>query len=747
MSQQDEHDRHDRDSRWPSFTTLLVIGIAAGLAWGIFFGPYGSFVKGIGDAYVGLMQMAVLPYVALSLTANIGRLSASQGGRVARVGLVVQVLLWGIGLLALSVMSFSFPAWQAGSFFSTSLISEQAEQDWLNLFIPSNPFFSLTNNLVPAVVLFFGGLGVALIPVPNKESLLDRFDILVDGLGRLNKLVLRAAPVGMFAIVGHTCGTLSWEQFGLLQGYLIVYASAALLLSLWVLPALVASFTPFSQRDVFAVTRDVLITAFVIGNTFIVLPMIVDAVKKLIESRSDGRSDSTHSPQFSVQLAYPFPDIGRIVGLVFLPFSAWFYGMQIDPSEYPQLMTTGFLGSFAKPIVTIPLLLSLAELPADIFQLYLAVGVVASRFGDLMKTMHLFTFSLLTTCVLMGIARFDVRRFVIRIVLVVAIFSATIVSIRTLLAHTFQDDYSKEDLIVSRQLLGKPAESTILDQSQPNPIPLAAGQDPMDRIRSREVIRIGIDTNKLPFSYYNSEGTLVGFDIDMAYQLAIDLRVRIEFVPYSTDFLSPLLADHFDVAMSGVEGTIERAAVLPEMEAYMEVTNALVVPDHRRKEFEVLSKLVDRLDREPLRAAVVAGSIQEENRTSDSVLGTGWGAFNATGKMDQVQVVEVTSERAFFESDPPIADVLGTNAEVGSAWTLMYPQYTVVRPQGFSAQTPLHYYVAKPTQLRDFMDSWLKLKRQDGTVGQLYDYWILGNSDAKLEPRWCILHNVLGWVD
>ncbi len=747
MPQQDDQDQHDRPSRWPSFTTLLVIGIVAGLAWGIFLGPYGNFVKWIGDAYVGLMQMAVLPYVALSLTANIGRLSVRQGGRVARVGIAIEVLLWVIGLLTLAVMSFSFPAWSAGSFFSTSLIEEPPQPDWLDLFIPSNPFFSLSNNFVPAVVLFFGGLGVALIPVPNKESLLDRFDILVEGLERLNKLVLRAAPVGMFAIVGHTSGTLSWEQFGLLQGYLLVYATASLLLSLWVMPALIACFTPFSQRDVISVTRDVLLTAFVIGNTFIVLPMIVDAVKKLIQRKSMDRSDATHSPEFSVQLAYPFPDVGRIVGLVFLPFAAWFYGTQIDPSGYPQLLATGFLGSFAKPVVTIPLLLSLAELPSDIFQLFLAVGVVAARFGDLMKSMHLFTFSLLTTCVLMGIAKFDARRFVTHGVIVVVVFTVSIFSIRSLLLRTFEVDYSKEYLIVSRPLLGKPTEATILTRSEPNPVPLAAGQDPMDRIRSRGVIRIGIDTKNLPFTYYNDERDLVGFDIDMAYQLALDLGVSIEFVPYTTDFLQPLLADHFDVAMSGVEGTISSAAALPEMEPYMEVTNALVVPDHRRSEFDVLSKLVGELNHEKLRVAVVAGSIQEENRGIDTVLGTGWGAFNATGATDHVQMIEVANERDFFDSDPPIADVLATSAEVGSAWTLMYPQYTVVRPQGFSAQTPLHYYVAQPTQLRDFMDSWLNLKRHDGTVEQLYDYWILGKSEAKSEPRWCIVRNVLGWVD
>ena len=50
----------------------------------------------------------------------------------------------------------------------------------------------------------------------------------------------------------------------------------------------------------------------------------------------------------------------------------------------------------------IPLLPNLAEIPADIFNLFLAIGVVAGRCGDLMKAMHLVAFSLLTACCLSG---------------------------------------------------------------------------------------------------------------------------------------------------------------------------------------------------------------------------------------------------------------------------------------------------------------------------------------------------------
>jgi proton glutamate symport protein len=748
MSQPDDDDLRET-ARWrPSFTTLIVAGLVLGIAWGMFFGEHGSWLKWIGDAFVGLLQMTVLPFLAASLTCNVGRLSASQGGKLACVGLVLLLVLWGIGLLTLGAMSLSFPTWQAGSFFSTSLVEEAAPPDWLRLFIPSNPFWALANNLVPAVVLFSVGLGIALIPVANKETLFEKLDVLVDGFGRLNKLVVRLSPIGIFAITGHATGTMAFDEFALLQGYLLVYGAATVLLSFWVLPALISCCTPLSVRDVLGASRDLMITAFIIGNTFVVLPMIIEAVKRLMEQQRLADRDTIHSPDYTVQLAYPFPDVGRIVGLIFIPFGAWFYGTQINVASYPQLLATGVLGAFAKSVVTIPLLLNLAEIPADIFNLFLTAGVIAARFGDLMKSMHLLTFSVLTACYYSGILRINIGRMLRIGLTTIVLFAVTVISIRTFLTHSFHDTYARDKLIVARKLVGKSVESSVLDRSEPNSAPMLAGEDRIDRIRRTGIIRVGFDSDKLPFSYYNRDGQLVGFDIDMAHQLARDLGARIEFVPISAGIIEPLHKDHFDVAMSGCEGTLKRAAELPEMEPYMEVTNALVVPDYRRHHYGSLQQLVEELKSgQPLRVALIAGSTSLESGRSDSMLGRGWGAVRTSGVAEKIQSVELASAREFFERQPPVADILVINAEAGSAWTLKYPQFSVVKPTGLDTRTPLYYYVAEPSKFREFMGSWQKLKRHDGTTNQLYQYWILGEDDSNSTPRWCILRDVLHWIE
>lgn len=711
-----------------SLSTMTVISMILGMGWGLFLGEYGGWVKYIGDAFVGLLQMTVLPYVAVSLIGNVGRLQMHQGVRLARAALFVMLLLWAIAVAVLFIMSLAYPEWETGSFFSSSTVETSESLDWIELFIPSNPFKSLATNLVPGVVVFSIGLGIALMNVPNKGQFLDQLDILVEGLARLNKLVVKLSPIGIFAIMGHTSATLSVTQFGLLQGYLLAHALSAIILSFWVLPSLIACCTPFSRREVATASRDALLTAFVIGNTFVVLPMIVDATKAMFAKYGADELTPDSSPGYTVQLAYPFPDLGRIVGLIFIPFAAWFYGTSIEPTSIPALLGVGIIGSFAKPIVTIPMLLDLAELPGDIFNLFIAVGVVASRFGDLMKTMHLFAFGVLTSSILMGKFRFNWRRLLTTAIPTVVIFAAVVIGLRVFLNVSFHDSFSKEELVSARKLTSEPVESTLLKELTPNPEPLLEGEDPLARIRRRGTIRIGIRTDNLPFSYVNRDGELVGLDIDMAHELARALDVTIEFVPFTSDVVAALRDDCFDVAMSGLETTLKRATELPFTSPYMEVRVAIVTRDYDRKRF---SKREDFADDTSVKIAVVKDSKASE----------------ALARHVECTIVEVDSERAFFESAEPVADMLLTSAEVGSAWTLIHPSYSVTILPESDIRLPLYYYVERQSQLKEFLNEWLELTKRNGKIEALYEYWILGVDSKDASPRWCIIRNVLGWVE
>ena len=117
------------------------------------------------DAFIQLLQMTVLPYVLLSLIAGLGGLSYQQAAALARKGGAVLVLLWTVGVTMVLLMPLAFPNWQTASFFSATLIQQPPTFNFLSLYIPANPFYSLSNNIVPAVVVFSVFVGVALIGI------------------------------------------------------------------------------------------------------------------------------------------------------------------------------------------------------------------------------------------------------------------------------------------------------------------------------------------------------------------------------------------------------------------------------------------------------------------------------------------------------------------------------------------------------------------------------------------------------
>ena len=713
-----------------NLATQILISLVIGVGCGLFFGELCAPLRWIGDGYVGLLQMAVLPYVTLSLIANIGRLSVGEGSRLAWISFIVLALLWSLGFLMMLLMSLSFPDWANGSFFSTGFIEEPPTPNWLDLFIPSNPFRSLANDSIPAVVIFSIGLGIALIGMRNKTLLLDQLDVLVAALARLNKLVVSLSPIGIFAIAAYASGTLDIAQFGLLQGYLLAYGAAAVLATLVILPALIACCTPFSYREVLSESRDALVAAFVIGNTFVVLPMIVEGTRRLFERHADISSDLRDLPEYVIPMAYPFPDIGRIIALLFLPFAAWFYGTSIDSSSYPALIGVGLLSSFGKLVVTMPLLLSIAELPSDIFNLFLSLGVITSRFGDAMKAMHLITFATIVSAAVAGALRIRWYALLVNVALSSLVLGLSVVGIRTYLHTSFKDVYAKEKLLTDRQLLTTPVPSTLLTAASPNPDPLLEGENHVERIRRRGIIRIGFDGDELPFAYFGADGTLVGFDIDMAHRLARDLDVEIEFVPFTSPSLfDQLQNDHFDVAMSGIEGTLKRAATLPLGDSYMDVTLGLVVLDHDKGEFRSIEAL---RAKEHLQLAVLAESFFAERLAA---------------VLPNVEVVVLNSEASFFEDESLDVDALVTSAETGAAWTLLKPRYSVVNPLERSVRVPLYYLTPAEEEFREFLKRWLELKRKEGLLDRFYDHWILGKSAEATTPRWSILRNVLGWME
>ncbi len=721
-----------RGSRWrPRLSSLIIFGFVAGVACGVFFGDWCAPLKPVGDVFIGLLRMSVLPFVTVSLIANVGRLSSRQSRQLAVAGTTVMLVLWCIGLLTVYILPHSFPTWKAGSFFSAVMVEPSPNLDFFDLFIPSNIFNSLSANYVPAVVVFCICVGLALGTLNNRQLLIGQLDVLSKALIQVSTYVAKFAPLGVFAITANISGTISLEEFSRLRAYMVTYTAGAALLTFGILPLLITSCTPFRYRDVIEVAKDALVTAFATGKLIVVLPMLIAKTEQLFaQQHVDNGKDATPEVDVLYPLVYPFPHVGNLLALLFIPFAAWFSGSAMRSGEFPAFLGAGLFSYFGGPLLATPFLLDQMRLPHDMFQLFLASGVYCERLSDSVGVMHLVAFTILTTCICNGTFQFRPMRLVKLALFSALTMLAMTVVLRFSLSRALESLQDREDVIANMQLLDHPVESIVITETAPNPDPLYPGESLLQRVRRRGAVRVGYNEDKLPFAYFNVRGDLVGFDINMAHALARDLGVAIEFVRFDrTTLAQQLQDDDFDVVMSGLIGTLERSAAMKHTRPYMDVTLSLVVPDYRVRSFASLESM-RQID--GLRIGFVDLSRGFVSRLRRS--------------LPNAELVELRTNREFFDGTEGELEALLISAESGSAFTLLYPQFEVVIPSGPRVSLPLFYAIGgADDEMREFLEHWVALRQKDGTLQENYDHWILGKTQTPKKRRWCVMRNVLGW--
>ena len=165
-------------------------------------------------------------------------------------------------------------------------------------------------------------------------------------------------------------------------------------------------------------------------------------------------------------------------------------------------------------------------------------------------------------------------------------------------------------------------------------------------------------------------------------------------------------------------------------DSHMDATLALIVKDHCRHEFKSWSAM-QRLKRPRIGVGNVPYYLDKIRH-----------------HLPQAEIVLLSSVQEFFSHRGAELDALVFGAEVGAAWSLLHPDYTVVAPQPDILKAPVAYAMAHgDREMLDFINTWLVLKKKDKTIDTLYDYWILGKDAVPQQPRWSVLRNLLHWVE
>ena len=712
----------------------IMIAMGLGIVAGVFFGDYCAPLQIIGDAFIKLLQITILPYIIVSMILGIGGLTSDQAKLMAKKAGILLLLFWGISFVMVLGFPLSFPEWESAAFFSSAIVELPKKVDFLSLYIPSNPFHSLANNVVPAVVLFSILMGIALMGMQKKEVFLDALGIAAQALVGMTNLIVKLTPIGVFAITAAAAGTMTIEEFGRLQVYLVSFNVAAIFLTFWILPMLVTVLTPFEYRDVIGMTRDALVTAFTTGNLFVVLTVLTEGCKQLFESY-DLKKDKTDSyVDVLVPISFNFPNTGKLLMLLFILFAAWFSGSTFSLTQYPSFVFSGLLSFFGGVDVAMPFMLDLMKIPSDMYQLYVVTGVINGRFATLLAAMNLVIFTLLATASLTGVMTLSKKKLTNYVVISLLLTVGLIAVTRLYFSVAVKNVYTKDQVIANMQSMVFPVPREVyksLDDEGVKPVDLS--KPALPRIRESGVLRVGYDPDNLPFTYFGETGELIGFDVDMAQLLAREMKVKLEFVPIKREVLAEQLGSGYvDVAMSGVVMTTPRLEKMVFSAPYLETTVGFIVPDYRRSDFATAEAIQEIPDLRIGIPAAVADYFYDRIKAY----------------LPRAEIISVDSVREFLETNADQLDALLLDAEGGAALTLLYPKFSVVVPVPDVAKIPLAYAVAgRDREFADFLSQWITLKKNSLDFPRLYDHWILGRDAEPKHPRWSILRDVLGWVE
>jgi cyclohexadienyl dehydratase len=233
--------------------------------------------------------------------------------------------------------------------------------------------------------------------------------------------------------------------------------------------------------------------------------------------------------------------------------------------------------------------------------------------------------------------------------------------------------------------------------------------DRLQKILAAGVLRVGTSMDTPVFSMRDpATGKLEGFDMDALATLGPALGVRIDYVKMTFgSMLADLAADKFDVAMSGMGRTLDRARVATFSKPYMRYGKLMMIRSADQERFKTLADL----DHPGIRIAYNKGGLNDRfaNTMFKQATPTGFDSNElatadlVTGKVDG-QVSDSTAAIYMARQDPRLAAMSPDN--------VFNPVYVAMLLRR-DDQTLLNY-----------INIWIDQIEMDGTLAKIRAKWL-----------------------
>lgn len=255
-----------------------------------------DWINVVGNGYVRLLQMIVMPLVFVSILSAIARINQTRSLGKVSVGVLSTLLITTAISAAIGIaMVHLFDVSAAGLIVSDRELAAQGKvldkagqvsnltvPAMLVSFIPKNPFADLTGanpTSIISVVIFSALLGVAALSLGKEDQALG--ERIAQGVETLNKLVMRLVrfvirltPYGVFALMIKMAATSKWADIVNLGNFIVAsYVAIALM---FVVHGILLFFVKVNPVDYYKKVLPTLSFAFTSRSSAATIPLNIE---------------------------------------------------------------------------------------------------------------------------------------------------------------------------------------------------------------------------------------------------------------------------------------------------------------------------------------------------------------------------------------------------------------------------------------------------------------------------------------
>ena len=367
----------------------MILGIIVGAIWG----EGANIFAPLGELFIQLIKMLVIPLVAVSVISG----AASLGGTrsAGKIGVMTFVFYLSTTIIAV-IFGLTFgEIFKPGVGLDVELVkhmfsAEQAGSGatpgfWDIIFgiIPENPFNAFVSGNILQVLFFclFLGLGISSLSKEKKEFLLKNFNYLTEALIWMIKIVMWVAPIGVFGLMASAVGTFGYEILGMVIKLLIIYIFVILLHGYGFYPLLLKLFSKMPVRRFLTRIYKAQVVALSTASSMATLPVNFEVCEEEL-----GVSKETSS--FVLPLGATINMDGNAIYYALAAvFFAQLFGIHLGVFQYLAIIFTATVGSIGQAGVPGPSLLVVAVLvAANIPIIGLPLLYAVDRLFDMIRT-------------------------------------------------------------------------------------------------------------------------------------------------------------------------------------------------------------------------------------------------------------------------------------------------------------------------------------------------------------------------